>query len=616
METGNQPIGSVAILYGNAKAISIDGTERILSPNSPVFAYDRIITESDGRVSIIINDPAASQIDIGRMSHIIIDEDIFAGVTEEDIAASTAEIQEIQEALLAEGFDPTVELEAPAAGGTSVAGGGHPVANFARVTHEGEITSGAETTGITGDTVDPIPGIFDDAQNSPPDANNDLAADDDSLTTSEDTALTIEPATLLNNDTDVDGDSLTITGYSQPSNGEVTTDTQGNLVYTPDADFNGNDTFTYTISDGMGGTDTASVTITVNPVNDAPVAVDDTGTSAEDSSIDIDVLANDTDLDGDSLTVESFTQPDHGTVTENSDGTLNYAPDADYNGSDSFTYTISDGQGGTDTATITLTVNPVNDPPVAVDDTGTSAEDSSINIDVLANDTDLDGDSLTVESFTQPDHGTVTENSDGTLNYAPDADYNGSDSFTYTTSDGQGGTDTATVTLTVNPANDAPVAVDDLASTAEDTSQVIDVTGNDYDIDGTIVAWDVTVQATNGSVANNGDGTFTYTPNANFNGTDTFTYQVTDNDGAMDTAVVTVSVDDVNDAPVAIDDAVTTLEDTSQTIDVTDNDYDVDGTIDPTTVEIVNNPTNGTVINNGDGTVTYTPDPNYTGPDS
>jgi hypothetical protein len=100
METGNQPIGSVAILYGNAKAISIDGTERILSPNSPVFAYDRIITESDGRVSIIINDPAASQIDIGRMSHIIIDEDIFAGVTEEDIAASTAESQEIQEALL------------------------------------------------------------------------------------------------------------------------------------------------------------------------------------------------------------------------------------------------------------------------------------------------------------------------------------------------------------------------------------------------------------------------------------------------------------------------------------------------------------------------------------
>src|SRR5210317_560073 len=210
METGNQPIGSVAILYGNAKAISIDGTERVLSPNSPIFAYDRIITESDGRVSIIIDDPAQSQLDIGRMSHIIIDEDIFAGVTEEDVKASTAEIEQIQEALLTEGFDPTIELEAPAAGGSPSAGGGHPVANFARVTHEGEITSGAETTGITGDTVNPIPGI-DDAQNNPPDANDDLAADDDSLTTPEDTALTIEPATLLNNDTDAEGDSLTIT---------------------------------------------------------------------------------------------------------------------------------------------------------------------------------------------------------------------------------------------------------------------------------------------------------------------------------------------------------------------------------------------------------------------
>jgi hypothetical protein len=159
LETENQVIGNVTILYGNAKAISVDGTERVLALNSPIFAYDRIITESDGRVSITIDDPAHSQIDIGRMSHIIIDEDIFAGVTEEDIAASAAEIQQIQEALLSEDFDPTVELEAPAAGGSSSAGGGHPLPEFARVTHEGEVTSGAETTGITGDTVDPIPSV-------------------------------------------------------------------------------------------------------------------------------------------------------------------------------------------------------------------------------------------------------------------------------------------------------------------------------------------------------------------------------------------------------------------------------------------------------------------------
>jgi hypothetical protein len=237
-ETGDQVVGHVAILYGTVKVISPDGTERLLTLNSPIFANDTIVTESDGRVSIVMDDGTQSQIDLGRMSEVIIDEDIYQDASSEEISDAATEVEQIQEALLAEDFDPTLELEAAAAGDEYSAGGGHPVPEFERITSEGEVTSGAETTGITGDTADPIPGI-DDAQNSPPDANNDLAADDDSLTTSEDTALTIEPATLLNNDTDVDGDSLTITGYSQPSNGEVTTDTQGNLVYTPDADFNG-----------------------------------------------------------------------------------------------------------------------------------------------------------------------------------------------------------------------------------------------------------------------------------------------------------------------------------------------------------------------------------------
>ncbi len=124
-EAYNQVVGKVVILYGNVKAISIDGTERVLGPNSPIFAYDRIVSESDGRVSIVMDDGAHSQLDIGRMSDIIIDEDTFAGISEEDIAASVAQVQQIQEALLAEGFDPTVELEAPAAGAFPPPAGGN-----------------------------------------------------------------------------------------------------------------------------------------------------------------------------------------------------------------------------------------------------------------------------------------------------------------------------------------------------------------------------------------------------------------------------------------------------------------------------------------------------------
>jgi len=162
-------------------------------------------------------------------------------------------------------------------------------------------------------------------------------------------------------------------------------------------------------------------------------------------------LANDSDLDGDTISIQSFTQPTSGTVTQNPDGTLRYTPDDDFNGTDSFTYTITDGNGGTDTATVNLTVNPQNDPPVAVDDSKTTNEDVAVDIDVLANDSDLDGDTISIQSFTQPTSGTVTQNPDGTLKYTPDDDFNGTDSFTYTITDGNGGTDTATVTLAVTP---------------------------------------------------------------------------------------------------------------------------------------------------------------------
>jgi hypothetical protein len=169
--TGNQEVGKVFIIYGSAKAISMDGTERLLGPNSPIFAFDRIITESDGNLSITFNDPAQTQIDIGRMSDIVIDEDVYSG-SEIDPAEVAIEVEELQEAILAEDFDPTVELEAPAAGGSAATGGGHPVPDFARVTHEGEVTSGAETVGITSDTVDPIPGA---AEEAPPDPTIDVS---------------------------------------------------------------------------------------------------------------------------------------------------------------------------------------------------------------------------------------------------------------------------------------------------------------------------------------------------------------------------------------------------------------------------------------------------------
>jgi hypothetical protein len=212
--------------------------------------------------------------------------------------------------------------------------------------------------------------------------------------------------------------------------------------------------------DGNGGTDTATVTVTVGPVNDAPVANDDVATTNEDVAVSIQVLANDTDPDGDSLTIDSFTQPANGAVADNGDGTVTYTPDPDFNGEDTFTYTILDGNGETDTATVTVNVGPVNDSPVALDDIGFTISSVPFLISVLLNDTDLESDVLMVTIISPPSSGSLVINVDGTVTYTPEDNFVGQDSFEYQIDDGHGGTDTATVII----------IVDRCANTVEDHS--------------------------------------------------------------------------------------------------------------------------------------------------
>jgi hypothetical protein len=169
------------------------------------------------------------------------------------------------------------------------------------------------------------------------------------------------------------------------------------------------------------------------------------------------VLTNDTDLDGDSLSIVAFTQPEHSSVVYNGDGTFTYIPGAGYVGEDSFTYTVGDGAGGTDTATIFVTIYPVNHPPIATDDVVATQEDTAAIVNVLANDTDVDGDPLTVTAFTQPGHGHLLDNGGGSFTYQPDAGYTGSDGFSYTISDSAGGTDSGGVTITVVPSEQPAV---------------------------------------------------------------------------------------------------------------------------------------------------------------
>ncbi|WP_460242372.1 tandem-95 repeat protein, partial [Aurantivibrio infirmus] len=276
-----------------------------------------------------------------------------------------------------------------------------------------------------------------------------------------------------------------------------------------------------------------------------------------------------------------------GSITIASDGSYTYTPALNFNGIDTVDYTVTDG-ALTDVGTLTITVNAVNDNPVANADAYATNEDTTLTInlpnDVLANDSDIDGDSLTVNTAPVTDvaNGTLTLNADGTFTYVPNANFNGTDSFVYEASDGNGGTAQATVTITVNAVNDAPVAIDDAASTSEDTvlNSVVDLDNNDLDVDGdalTVVAGTfATTQG--GSITIASDGSYTYTPALNFTGDDTVDYTVTD--GTLtDVGTLTITVGGVNDAPVAVDDTITATEDTvfNSTIDLDANDTDLDG---------------------------------------
>ena len=457
---------------------------------------------------------------------------------------------------------------------------------------------------------------------------------DDAPTAVADTATVGEDSVagaidVLANDTDSDGGAMTIASASDPANGAVvltggSAGAHTGLTYQPDANFCGPDSFTYTLNGGGS----ATVSVTVTCVDDAPAAVDDSASVVEDSPASaIAVLANDTDTDGGPRSVASVMQPANGTVVITGAGSgLTYQPNANYcndppgTAPDTFTYTLNGG----DSAIVSVTVTCVDDPPTAVNDSKAVAEDAAATaVDVLANDTDVDGGPKSVASITQPTNGTVVITGAGTgLTYQPDPGYcndppgTAPDVFTYTLTGGS----TATVSVTVTCNDNPPVAVDDSATVAEDSpASAIAVLANDTDTDGGPRSVASVTQPANGTVVITGGGSgLTYQPNANYcnsqagGAPDTFTYTL--NGG--DSATVSVTVTCVDDAPTAVGDSATVAEDSAAgAVVVLANDLNADGG--PITISSASDPANGTVVVTGGGTgLTYQPDANYCGPDT
>ncbi len=431
------------------------------------------------------------------------------------------------------------------------------------------------------------------------------------------------------NDSDVDSGGLEVTWNTSPSHGTLILNTNGSFTYTPAANYSGTDSFTYKIIDNFLESNAATVNLTINPVNDRPVAVDDHYSTNEDVPLIVPastgLLVNDYDLEGSPVVVSGFISTSHGTLSiPTNDGSFTYTPALNYHGTDQFSYLIYDGAlTSLNFATVTITINAVNDAPVANEDSYTTTEDTALTINlpgVLSNDTDSNSTNLTAAKVTNPAHGTVTLNPNGSLTYTPTSNWNGADSFTYKASDGALDSNVATVTIAVTPVNDAPVAASDSYSTDRDISLNISAPGvlhNDSDIDSANLTAIQMSNPAHGTATLNANGSFSYTPATGYSGSDNFTYQANDGSLSSNVATISITVTGANRPPVAADDAFATDEDTSLTITapgVLSTDSDSDG--DALTAVKESNPSHGTLTFNANGSFTYHPAVNWNGTNS
>ncbi|HHY0566210.1 TPA: tandem-95 repeat protein [Vibrio parahaemolyticus] len=530
----------------------------------------------------------------------------------------------------------------------------------------------------------------------------------DKATVVEDTPTIIK---VLGNDTFEGGDQVvSLDTNNGPANGTVSVNPDGSVTYTPNDNYHGTDSFTYIVTSG-GVSESTTVNVDVTPVNDAPVAKDDIATTQEDTAVTIDALPNDTDADGDKLSIESASVPKEQGTVEVVDGKLVFTPAENFNGDAEITYTVTDGQL-TDEAKVTVTVNPVNDAPTIKVDAVESITEDAVNTDTVVatltvRDTDTPEDQLTVSlennsngyfvlvgnevKLTQVgvdavnndelnlkdltisasvsdgvnptandsdslvvnrvndaptvenaivgqvlsedfdaytiDLNEVFKDSDSSLEFSvsgnnsiqisivngvatitPTADWNGKETITFTAKDPSGESVSQTVDFTVAPVVDIEA---DSSNVVEDTPTIINVLGNDtFEGKNKVVSLDAENGPKNGTVIVNNDGTVTYTPDDNYVGKDTFTYVVTSG-GVSESTSVEVNVTPVNDAPVAKDDIATTQEDTAVTIDVLPNDTDADG--DKLSIESASVPKEQGTVEVVDGKLVFTPAENFNG---
>ncbi len=436
------------------------------------------------------------------------------------------------------------------------------------------------------------------AQERPP------VAVDGAAQTAEDTIKELELSA-----SDPDGDPLSFAIVSGPAHGTLGPVQGAQVSYAPALDYHGPDSFTFKANDGALDSNVATFLLTITPVNDVPVCRDLSSVQTP-FETPVETDPDCADVDGDALSFQISAQGTKGTASVVA-GRLRYVPGAGETGADSFRYQARDGVVGSNEATVSVTIGPIpNRAPIARDDVLAQAEEATGSVNVLANDSDPDGDTLALDSWTQGQHGNVSCLPSGVCTYTPALDFHGEDSFGYRIDDGHGHSAEATVRVAVTPVNDRPIANDASAETAEDTATQL--TLGAVDVDGDQLSFSMVTGPAHGSLSPLAGNLVTYTPAANYHGADSFTFRASDGTSDSNAATVSLTVTSVNDAPTCRD--LTTLETPFETPVTADPDCsDVDG--DSLGFEIAAQGAKGTasVV---DGRLSYAPGAGQTGADS
>jgi Ca2+-binding RTX toxin-like protein len=449
----------------------------------------------------------------------------------------------------------------------------------------------------------------------------------------EDTPYLLREVDLLAGWSDADGDSVSVSNLACPQ-GLISDNGNGTWTFTPNTNFNGLVQLTYEVSDGQGSATATSRSFTLAAVNDTPelsgsaarlaAGTEDIAYTVKDS----DLLAGWSDVDSATLSVTALSA-DQGSITRNADGsTWKFTPAANYAGTVVFSYTVQDGTGGNTAATLSLNLAPVNDAPTSVGPFASlpaGLQDHAYTLstaDLVQGYGDIDGDPLTISGL-KATHGTVTNQGDGTWIYTPDRGYTGSVGLTYQVIDGQGGSINATQSLRLDVDDSAPrltgVAAN-LADGQEDTSYTVseqDLLAGWSDAESAVLSV-TSLQASHGQLsARHANGTWTFTPDTNFNGTVVLSYRVEDSTGSSSPASLNLAIDPINDNPTLTGTPVTLTpgqEDTAFTLRATDllrgyTDIDAGDSLDVSDLSV----SNGTLVASGPGTWLYTPDANFNG---